>query len=260
MSRRAPGLAVVAVRADGRRFAHQPVCDASCDAAALRALVGDPVQGVDTIVLLDHAGPCAAHWSLDRPLGAAAQPEPVTGRTPRALDELGWAEVTRAFVDAAARCRAAGVSWGVALDDDGLLHDALRRAPARALALVEATRPARVSLPVEDLAPRGLDVTDGVALARQLTARGVTHIVASAGTRALAPLRARRKGDTVGGRAALVAAAASAAWLVGRVDATLEAVAPFVDVSEDDVREVARAFGLARIHVERANALPELTP
>jgi hypothetical protein len=255
LTKRSPGMIVLAVRADGCRLRDSPLIgaplmDALAD-PALRASLGD------ALVVLDHAGPRAAAWSTERPLGAAAHLEALTARTPRALDDDGWRAITDAFVVASRACTDAGLSWALGLDDDGLLHDALRFAPSRAHAIVSACKPACVLMPVEDLAPRGLDATDGLALARSLVDAGVTRLIASAGSRALMPLRARAKGDTEGAALALVAAASSAAWLVGRVRASVEAVVPSVDVAPPVMEEVARALGLARIWVERPGYLSD---
>lgn len=235
---RAPGLCVVAVRADGRRSARHPdVSSVALDAPG-------------RLWVLDHAGPAAASWAVERPVGVTGRPDPITGRSPRALDDAGWADIVAAFRVAAARCRDAGVAWALALDDDGLLHDALRHAPARAFDVVAAVKPDVVVMPAEDLSPGGLDATDGIDLARTLVAGGVRHVIASAGCRALPPLRARHKGGTAGSSAALRAAAASAAWLVGRVPVDVEALVPPVDATEEDCARTARALGLMRIHIE----------
>jgi hypothetical protein len=254
---RARDLVRIAVHVAGRRGAGAPSLPSDLpDAVALvRACAAEGAT-----VLLDHAGPTTAAWSPERAIGAAEIDTALEGRRPRALDEAGWQEITRAFVAGADACRAAGVAWGLALDDDGLLHDALRHAPDRARAIAAAVRAPLVALPVEDLAPGGWDATDGIALALALVsatpeAAGATTVVASSGSRAFAPLRWRQKGGTVGSaRAAL----ASAAWLVGRLPAhvAIAAIVPFTGEDVADIHAAARALGLARVHVE----LPAVAP
>ncbi|MBI1949069.1 MAG: hypothetical protein HYS27_25500 [Deltaproteobacteria bacterium] len=211
----------MAVRADGRRIATAPCFDD----AELR-LPG----GADDPVALDHAGPRAATWSLERAVAAADLPEPETGRRPRALLEAGWAALTERFAAAAARVRRADRTPVLAVDDDGLLQAALsprtggaddRARLARLLAVHRACGPVDVALCVEELCPGGLDATDGIEAARALAAQGAGTIYASGGTRAFGPLFHRTKGGSEGDPAL---ALASAAWLVGRVSARVVAV------------------------------------
>jgi hypothetical protein len=240
---RAPGLARLAVTADGRRGIDAPIATPE----AVRALP----EGV--LVLLDHAGPCAANFMAERPIGARDVVEPLSGRRPRVLDDAGWADVTRAFVAAGHLARSGGHAFVLGLDDDGLLHDALRGCPERALAVVDAVLPKAVAMSVEDLAPGGLDATDGIALAEALASRGVIRFYLSAGSRALAPLRWRRKSGH-GGVHAARAALASARWLVGRFNAELFALLPPASGSATiDGRDEA---GLTDILIEDAAVEP----
>ena len=230
-------LFAAAVEPLGRRAPDMPVVDAEL------------VRAAGTVVLaLDHAGPAAALWSPDRAVGPDGAPEVRTGRTPRALDDAGWEAVTRAYASAAELAARGGVRCALVVDDDGLLHAALRADPsarARVLAIHAACGGVDVILAVEDLAPGGRDATDGIADARALVAQGAKRIYAGAGTASLPALRRREKGTTTGVAAHL----ASAAWLVGRVDAEIVAVVPHGDV--DALGRAAAALGLRGVVVER---------
>jgi hypothetical protein len=204
----------------------------------------------DVVFALDHAGPAAARWSTDRPVGIAAAPEVTTGRIPRALDDAGWQEVGAAFAAGAARLRAHGHLPLVALDADGLLHGCVSPLvggtpdPARALAVLRACAPCDVLVVVEDLAPGGLDPTAGVAFARQAVVEAqAATLWATAGTAHLAPLQERRKGGSADDVGHFLA---SAAWCVGRVGVPIVAVGH--SVARDDVlRARAATFGLAGV-------------
>lgn len=200
----------IAVSADGRRAPTAPILD---DDVALRC------AALGLLPVLDHAGPAAASWSVDRPVGPAAIKESETGRLPAVLDDEGWDRVQRAFVDAAARCRAHGLRPVIAVDDDGLLHAAISPLmsrppmPERAEAIVSACAPCDLLVVVEDLAPGGLDPTAGIALcARLIHAAGATTLYATAGTVRLAPLKNRGKGNSVDVDGVFLA---SAAWVTG---------------------------------------------
>lgn len=214
-------LLSVAVRGDGRGQAAAPCLDD--ESAALPGEAGDPI-------VLDHAGPRAAVWSTERVVGATDVPEAETGRRPRPLDEGGWTALASRFADGAERARRAGRVPVLGVDDDGLLQCALSPRTgggpdharlARVLTIHRACGPIDVALCVDELCPGGLDATDGIEAARALSAQGATVIYASAGTRAFAPLRHRRKGGSEGDPAL---ALASAAWLVGRVSTRVFAV------------------------------------
>jgi hypothetical protein len=58
--------------------------------------------------------------------------------------------------------------------------------------LVEVADDVGVMLTVEELAPGGLDATDGIAIANALKERGLTEIIAKGGTRDFMPLYDRR--------------------------------------------------------------------
>ncbi|HEY4220611.1 MAG TPA: hypothetical protein VGO62_04695 [Myxococcota bacterium] len=247
----------VAVSALGRRHA--------------AALVVDDIVAGSSAVLLDHAGPAAALWSRDRAVACDETVEPSTSRRARALDDAGWDALVREYERAAETCARLGVRALLGLDDDGLLHMAwsplglASRGPHDAVRLdrvleVHARVVARgvreVGLVVEDLAPGGADATDGVALARALVGQGATRIYASAGSRALPPLRERKKGGTsvddgADGSAVMLA---SAAWLARRVDVPVIAVVPRGDVTALTPHAIAR--GLAGVVIERRGLAP----
>lgn len=231
----------LAVASEGRRAQ-----DPALDVGALPA---------GAIAVLDHAGPRASSWLVDRALGPSEAPDVVTGRKSVALDEEGWARITADFARAAEACRAAGVPFVLGAHDDGLLHTALSPRTGdpegglrRLLAIHRAVGGADVVLVVEELCPRGLDASDGIAIARALVAQGAKRIYAAAGTDALPPLRRRVKGSYQSDpRHAARSALASAAWLVGRVDAEIIAVIPRgAPGLDDDVR----ALGLHGVVVE----------
>ncbi len=200
----------VAVSPEGRRDACAPLFDD--ELAALCAAAG-------LVPVLDHAGPAAASWSIDRPLGPALVKESVSGRLPLVLDDEGWERLQRAFVTAAQRCRAHGLRPIIAVDDDGLLHAAVSPlmthppAPNRVRSIARACAPCDVLVVVEDLAPGGLDPTAGIALCRQLIAdAAATTLYATAGTVRLAPLKNRGKGESVDVDGVFLD---SAAWCTG---------------------------------------------
>jgi hypothetical protein len=239
----------LAVSSEGRRRADAPMAGDALDAG--------------TLAVLDHAGPRASSWLSERALGPSAAPDVVTGRAPLALDDAGWARIVADFARAAEACRVAGVPFVLGAHDDGLLHSALSPRtgalpsvePAasdagidRVLEIHRAVGGGDVILVVEDLCPRGLDATDGIAIARAFVGQGARRIYAAAGTDALPPLRRRVKGTHESDpRHAARAALASAAWLVGRVDAEVVAVVPR---GAPDLLADAVALGLAGVVVE----------
>jgi hypothetical protein len=94
----------------------------------------------------------------------------------------------------------------LAADDDGLLHQTLspryssldleQRYSLVLKLYIELKKiypDLMVLLPIEDLAPDGLDATDGVAIAKALVALGLKEIIATAGTRNFWPLYDRRQ-------------------------------------------------------------------
>ncbi len=210
---------VIAVSATGRRAKDDVVVDERVvEGVKLRAL----------IPFLDHAGPAAARWSVERPVGPAAVKESTTGRLPRVLDDDEFASFVAEFKAAADAVRAKGVVPVVAALPDGLLHACCSPLmcqpprPDRVVAVVAACAPCDVLVVVEDLAPGGTDATTGVEFARLLvdTARATT-LYATAGTVRLAPLLERDKGASVDVDGAFLF---SAAWCVGRVNVPVVAV------------------------------------
>ena len=237
-------LVVLAVSPEGRRTADAPMTVAALLTGEQRA-----------IAVLDHAGPRASAWLIERALGPSEGADVVTGRTSLALDDPGWARITADFARQAEACRAAGIACVLGAHDDGLLHSALSPRSGdpegglrRVLAIHRAVGAGDVVLVVEDLCPRGLDATDGIAIAQALVGQGAKRIYAAAGSDALPPLRRRVKGTHESDpRHAARSALASAAWLLGRVDAEIVAVIPRgAPGLADDVR----ALGLAGFVVE----------
>jgi 2,4-dienoyl-CoA reductase-like NADH-dependent reductase (Old Yellow Enzyme family) len=245
-------LVPMAVVPAGRRFGDA----SSVPSWVLRLSQLDEETRRRVVVVLDHAGPAASTWSSERAVGPADVPEVRTGRRPAALTDDEWAELARKFQHAAELCtQHLKVGCALGVDDDGLLHATLspRTNPgasdeerlARVLAIHRACGPVDVLLCVEELAPLGLDATDGITAARALVAQGARRIYASSGTAALPALRRREKGETADGA---VNALASAAWLVRRVGAEIVAVVP---PGGDDAARAA-ALGLAGVVVESA--------
>ncbi|MDP2344635.1 MAG: hypothetical protein Q8O67_27040 [Deltaproteobacteria bacterium] len=200
----------IAVSPEGRRETAAPILDDDVAVGFLAA---------GFLPLLDHAGPAAASWSVDRPLGPGAVKESQSGRLPLVLDDAGWDRVQQAFVDAAVLCRRHGMRPIVSVDDDGLLHAAVSPLmchppmPDRVAAIVSACAPCDVLVVVEDLAPGGLDPTAGVALCKRLIACAqATTLYATSGTVRLAPLKNRGKGTSVDVDGAFLF---SAAWCTG---------------------------------------------
>jgi 2,4-dienoyl-CoA reductase-like NADH-dependent reductase (Old Yellow Enzyme family) len=236
-------LVRIAVNAAGRRAADAPVLDDD-RGAALVTQAGD-----DIVVVLDHAGPAAAAWSTERPVGASAVAEVNTGRLPRALDDDGWRAIVADFVRGAEHVRRAGGRPVVALDDDGLLHGCLSPlagppCPERARAVVAACAPCDVLVVVEDLAPGGTDATSGLSHARALVdAAAATTLYATCGTARLAPLSLREKGDSGDDTGHFLA---SAAWCVGHVDIPVVAVGR-ARAANATLAARARRFGLAGV-------------
>lgn len=234
----------VAVSAEGRRAAQAPVLD---------DLLATWPAGV--VPLLDHAGPAAATWSLDRPLGPAAIKESQTDRLPRVLDDEGWGVVIAGFAAAAQSCRRRGLRPVIALDDDGLLHAALSPLMSpphgqaeRVRQLVVACAPCDVLVVVEDLAPGGTDATTGRETCKEMVASAqATTLYATSGTVRLAPLKERDKGDSVDIGGAFLA---SAAWAVAVVEVPVVAVGRSA-AAEGVLAAAAAATGLAGVVLVR---------
>jgi 2,4-dienoyl-CoA reductase-like NADH-dependent reductase (Old Yellow Enzyme family) len=247
-------LLPAAVDPAGRRSRNQPsVDDAIAAAVRIRA------DGVSVVVVLDHAGPRAALWSPERAWGPAAIAEVDSGRTPRALDDDGWQRVCAHYVQAAHACQAQGVRACLGLDDDGLLHATLSplthpasleermRWPLAIARAVAAHDVVDAALVVEDLCPRGLDATDGIAIARALVTCGFERLVTSSGCTRLPALKVRHKGQSdARGHVAF----ASSRWLVGRVEAELWAGARGVVDVTADFADLARALGVQGVVVD----------
>lgn len=243
----------VAVDTAGRRRADHAVVDA--DAAIVAG----------TVVVLDHAGPAASRWSPERAVGPHACLDPVSERRARALDDDGWRDIVVAFARAAAIVRDAGATVVVAVDDDGLLHTTLSPLagppqPQRVLEVLRACAPCDLLVVIEDLAPRGLDVTAGLAFANDaVVAAQAKRLIATGGTAWLGPLRDREKGKSADHEGFDLA---TAAWAVGRV--TVDEVWSIVRTRADDARVAARArrlglHGVLRDHRDTIEA-PTTTP
>ena len=218
-----PILLAIAISAEGRRQPDDPVLDAALADALADAVAGALAKSPRLTVVLDHAGPAAAAWSVERPVGADDVPEPSTGRRPIPLDDAGWERVASTFASAAGLLRARGVPYVLGVDDDGLLHTTASPLSARLPAEVRRRRlllchaaagQPDVALVVEDLAPQGLDPQDGIELAASFADAGARRIYASAGNERLPALKHRRKGQGQDPEGFFLD---SAAWLVGRV-------------------------------------------
>ncbi len=148
------------------------------------------------MVFLQHAGPRTADTQRERPVAAAAIRDPISNRTPRALEAQEWDAVLDATVTEAAQAArhgAAGVVLECALG--GLWHSALSPLmnggvdPAphveRLCSLVARVAtlgvPTGVSLCVEDVAVGGIHAALSVAWARQLHRAGASLLVARTG-------------------------------------------------------------------------------
>lgn len=215
------------------------------------------------VVVLDHAGPAASRWSLQRSVGVDITTDPLSARKSAALDDDGWSAVVAAYAAAAAAIRARGGTVVVAVDDDGLLHAALSplaSSPPRAdrvLEVLAACAPCDVLVVVEDLAPRGIDATAGIAFAASAVAAAQSRVLyATAGTAWLPPLRDRRKGRSVDDVGFDLS---SAAWLVGRVGVPVFGVVRSA-ASVAALQVAAQRLGLAGIVVdERTTTLTTAT-
>jgi hypothetical protein len=188
-------LWAVAVDQAGKR--HPQQLSFGADVVATAAAAG-------AIIALDHAGATAARWQLDRAVATHVLPCPFTGRHSRALTEQEATALLAAYATATEACAAANVQAVIVIDGCGLWHTALSplgglsgtlRAPwLRALQMLVPA--AGVAMVVEDLAPQGLDLTDGILLARSLVDAGATTLWVGAGSPWLMPLWQRRKGGS----------------------------------------------------------------
>jgi hypothetical protein len=188
------GLWCVAVNAAGRRHPQQPLFGAAAIQQAKQA---------GATLAIDHAGPAAAQWSSERAVGWQEHVDVNSGRRAAALDADQQSALLASYHQAFAACEDAGVPHAVVLDDGGLWHHALSRlgtsndddrarATAQVVQLV-ARSTASVVLCIEDLAPGGNDLMDGIQLA---SACGPRTLWLSAGSPWLAPLFVRAKGGT----------------------------------------------------------------
>lgn len=228
---RAGDVVSVAVSAEGRRAVDHVVVD--------DALVAAWPAGV--VACLDHAGPLAALWSTERPVGPGLVAESITGRVPRVVDDAAVAALVAAYARAAAAFAARGVDVAVGAFVDNFCHaccSPLMCRPPRpdvVAAIVAACAAAcgavDVVVVVDDLAPGGVDATAGRALCASLCAplgAGARRVIATVGTVRLLPLLARDKGDAtdVDGLfvdAVAFAAGGAAVWAAGVADAVADA-------------------------------------
>lgn len=106
-----------------------------------------------------------------------------------------------------------------------------------------------VVLPVEELAPGGLDATDGIAIARELEQRGLSEIIATAGTKDFWPLYDRRmtqkKRSDLDDFYSHEPSLASALWLIQHISLTVWCLAFFDDLAQASV--LAQDLGLVGI-------------
>lgn len=238
------------------------VCDEGRRGPQHAVLQANAVAAGD-VVVLDHAGPAASRWSLQRSVGVDITTDPLSTRKSAALDDAGWAAVVAAYVAAAEAVRRQGGTVVVAVDDDGLLHAALSPLasspprPQRVLEVLAACAPCDVLLVVEDLAPRGIDATTGIAFAKQAVVTARSRVLyATAGTAWLPPLRDRRKGRSVDDVGFDLS---SAAWAVGRVDVPVFGVVRSA-ASSSQLQAAAPRLGLAGIVLdERTTTLTTAT-
>jgi hypothetical protein len=210
---RAGDVVSVAVCAEGRRAVDHVVVD--------DAVVAAWPAGV--IACLDHAGPLAALWSTDRPVGSGLVAESITGRVPRVVDDAAVSALVDAYARAAAAFAARGVDVAVGAFVDNFCHaccSPLMCRPPRPelmhaiVAACAAVCAVDVVVVVDDLAPGGVDATAGRALARSLgQALGARarRVIATVGTVRLLPLLVRDKGDATDGDGLFVDAVAFAA-------------------------------------------------
>lgn len=106
-----------------------------------------------------------------------------------------------------------------------------------------------VVLPIEELAPGGLDATDGIAIARELEQRGLKEIIATAGTKDFWPLYDRRmtqkKRPDLEDFYSHEPSLASVLWLTEHTSLTVWCLAFFDDLAQASV--LAQDLGLVGI-------------
>lgn len=241
----------VAVATIGRRFAQHAVAGA-----------GDRLDD-GAVVILDHAGPAASRWSLERAIGSAIAVDPVSDRRCSAIEDDGWLLVVDEFAAAARIVRAAGGRVVVAVDDDGLLHTALSPLTSspprsdRVLAVLRACAPCDLLLVIEDLAPRGIDVTTGLAFAKHaVLVAGAQRLYATGGTAWLPPLRDRKKGRSTDCEGFDLA---TAAWAVRRVVGVEVHAVVRSDAPLALLRSRAHRLGLTGFLIDERNAATTTT-
>lgn len=156
------------------------------------------------------------------------------------FDSQMFASVVKEHLDFAQILADAGIKKiAIATDDDGMLHQILS---PRFSSLDLATRAKPlldiylglkakfeevvVWLLVEELAPGGLDATDGVSLAKMLEDLGLKHVVACSGTKDFPPLYFRKatkeKNEEI---VSTEPALASSLWLLNNTDLKVSSVA-----------------------------------
>lgn len=196
-------LLPVAVLPNARRTPHTLLASEFSD--FVRSLdVTRPVCPV-----LEHAGPSAGTWLSERPLGAGAVKDVASGRTPRAATDDDYESVQKAFV-AALNILPANLPRFISVDDDGLWMASLsprtnpeREENARVAQVTDGIRALQdidpdvaVLLCVDELCPRGIDLTLGLKTTQALIDQGVRWLGLTTGTRALPSLFERPRDKT----------------------------------------------------------------
>lgn len=196
-------LLPVAVLPEGRRTPHTLV------AADFPAFVESLDVTAPVLPVLEHAGPSAGTWSSERPLGAGAVKDIPSGRTPRAATAADYHAVLEAFQTALSTLPAT-VPRFVSIDDDGLWMASLSprtnpdeeeqarvdRIAEAVAALLEVDPQLAVLLCVDELCPRGIDLSLGLKTTRTILERGVDWVGLTTGTRALPSLFERPREKT----------------------------------------------------------------
>lgn len=176
-------------------------------------------------------------------------------------------DVVKQHVACAKTLSAQGFSMvAIAADDDGLLQHVLsprfgtlteeeRRAPLLTLysELAQIMEHVTVVLCVEELAPQGMDATDGIAIARELERLGLKDIIATSGTKDFMPLYRRRmtqkKQEENPNFSSHEPALASALWLKEHTNLSVSCLT-FVD-DKATACALAQSLGLAGL-IEKA--------
>jgi hypothetical protein len=189
---------------------------------------------------------------------------------PTRMDENYVSDLTERHMMIASTLLSQGITdIVIATDNDGAFHQLL--SPRfRSLDVIARAEPlcdlysdlcqlglnVDVLLQVEDLAPGGLDATDGVMIARELATRGLKHVIATAGTKDFPPLFDRRatqkKRDSVDDFISREPALASALWLLEHTELAISCYAS-ID-NKDEALTLAHQLGLNSL-VEKAQTI-----